>query len=37
MGLAGRRRFEEEFTWPGVIERYYRPLIEEVVSRNRAQ
>ncbi len=27
MGLAGRRRFEEEFTWPGVIDRYWRPLL----------
>jgi len=27
MGLAGRQRFEEEFTWETVIERYYRPLL----------
>lgn len=27
MGLAGRRRFGEEFTWEGVIERYYKPLL----------
>lgn len=27
MGEAGRRRFEQEFTWPVVIERYYRPLL----------
>jgi glycosyltransferase involved in cell wall biosynthesis len=27
MGLAGRRRFEEEFTWEDVIDRYYRPLL----------
>jgi glycosyltransferase involved in cell wall biosynthesis len=27
MGLAGRRRFEEEFTWESVIERYYQPLL----------
>ncbi len=26
MGLAGRRRFEEEFAWPVVIDRHYRPL-----------
>ena len=26
MGVAGRRRFEQEFTWETVIERYYRPL-----------
>ena len=28
MGLAGRRRFEEEFTWEVVIERDYRPLLQ---------
>jgi glycosyltransferase involved in cell wall biosynthesis len=28
MGLAGRARFEEEFTWETVIERYYRPMLE---------
>lgn len=27
MGLAGRRRFEEDFTWETVIERHYRPLL----------
>ena len=27
MGQAGRRRFEEEFTWESVIEKYYRPLL----------
>ncbi|HZW32276.1 MAG TPA: glycosyltransferase family 4 protein [Isosphaeraceae bacterium] len=27
MGLAGRRRFEEAFTWESVIESYYRPLL----------
>ena len=27
MGIAGRRRFEQEFTWESVIERYYRPLL----------
>jgi glycosyltransferase involved in cell wall biosynthesis len=26
MGLAGRSRFEEEFAWPVVIDRHYRPL-----------
>ena len=26
LGLAGRQRFEEEFRWETVIERYYRPL-----------
>jgi glycosyltransferase involved in cell wall biosynthesis len=27
LGQAGRRRFEEQYTWPAVIERYYRPLL----------
>lgn len=27
MGVAGRRRFEEHFSWPVVIERFYRPLL----------
>jgi glycosyltransferase involved in cell wall biosynthesis len=27
MGLAGRKRFEEEFTWEVVIEKHYRPLL----------
>jgi glycosyltransferase involved in cell wall biosynthesis len=27
MGLAGRRRFEADFTWESVIERYWRPLL----------
>jgi glycosyltransferase involved in cell wall biosynthesis len=27
MGLAGRRRFEADFMWPDVIERYWRPLL----------
>jgi glycosyltransferase involved in cell wall biosynthesis len=27
MGLAGRQRFEKEFAWGVVIERYYRPLL----------
>jgi glycosyltransferase involved in cell wall biosynthesis len=26
MGTAGRRRFEREFAWDGVIEKHYRPL-----------
>ena len=29
MGLAGRRRFEEEFTWETVIEKYWRPLLSQ--------
>jgi hypothetical protein len=27
MGVAGRRRFEEQFTWEVVIDKYYRPLL----------
>jgi len=27
MGLAGRRRFEEHYSWPVIIERHYRPLL----------
>jgi hypothetical protein len=27
MGLAGRRRFEEHYTWDVIIERHYRPLL----------
>ncbi len=27
MGLAGRRRFEQEFAWDVVIDRHYRPLL----------
>ncbi|MDR3637364.1 MAG: glycosyltransferase family 4 protein [Isosphaeraceae bacterium] len=30
MGLAGRRRFEREFTWETVIKRYYVPLLKGV-------
>ena len=29
MGVAGRRRFEQEFTWKTVIERHYRPLLPQ--------
>jgi glycosyltransferase involved in cell wall biosynthesis len=31
MGLAGRRRFEQDFTWDVVIDRYYRPLLQKKV------
>jgi glycosyltransferase involved in cell wall biosynthesis len=27
LGLAGRRRFEEHYTWPVIIERHYKPLL----------
>ena len=27
LGLAGRRRFEEHYAWPVIIERHYRPLL----------
>ena len=33
MGLAGRRRFEEEFIWEDVIARYWRPLLADPVRR----
>jgi glycosyltransferase involved in cell wall biosynthesis len=33
MGLEGRRRFERQFTWPTVIEKYYSPLFEEIRHR----
>jgi glycosyltransferase involved in cell wall biosynthesis len=29
MGPAGRKRFEEDFVWEDVIERYFRPLLAE--------
>jgi glycosyltransferase involved in cell wall biosynthesis len=29
LGQAGRRRFEDEFTWGAVIERHYRPLLQK--------
>ncbi len=32
MGLAGRQRFEQEFTWETVIERHYRPLLRGIVE-----
>src|SRR5262249_14693904 len=28
MGLAGRRRFEDCYAWPVIIERHYRPLLQ---------
>ena len=31
MGLPGRRRFEEDFMWPDVIKRYWRPLLSRRV------
>ena len=34
MGLAGRKRFEEEFVWEDVIERYFRPLLARRVGRD---
>ncbi|MEX2121002.1 MAG: glycosyltransferase [Pirellulales bacterium] len=32
MGLAGRKKFENEFLWPDVIERQYRPLLTRRAS-----
>jgi glycosyltransferase involved in cell wall biosynthesis len=34
MGLAGRRRFEEEFLWPDVIDRYWRPILGDPVRQS---
>jgi glycosyltransferase involved in cell wall biosynthesis len=34
MGLAGRKKFEEEFTWPVIIERHYRHLLRPVRARS---
>lgn len=31
-GQAGRRRFEEEFTWEHIVERHYRPLLGNSVK-----
>ena len=36
MGLAGRKRFEEEFTWEGVIDRHWRPLLAHAGRSDRA-
>ena len=36
MGLAGRRRFEEDFMWPDVIKRYWRPLLSRGWVRDRS-
>jgi glycosyltransferase involved in cell wall biosynthesis len=30
LGLAGRRRFEEYYAWPIIIERHYRPLLQRI-------
>ena len=27
LGLAGRKRFEEHYAWPVIIEKHYRPLL----------
>jgi glycosyltransferase involved in cell wall biosynthesis len=32
MGLAGRKRFEDDFVWEDVIERYFRPLLTQHYS-----
>jgi len=29
MGLAGRKRFEQDFAWEVVIERYWRPILAQ--------
>jgi glycosyltransferase involved in cell wall biosynthesis len=28
--VAGRKRFEAEFTWQAVIERHYRPMLPKI-------
>jgi glycosyltransferase involved in cell wall biosynthesis len=33
MGLAGRKRFEEHYAWPVIIERHYRPLLAPRLGR----
>jgi glycosyltransferase involved in cell wall biosynthesis len=32
MGQAGRSRFEQDFMWPDVIDRYWRPLLGKPVT-----
>jgi glycosyltransferase involved in cell wall biosynthesis len=29
MGLAGRRRFEEHYAWPVIIDKHYKPLLDK--------
>jgi glycosyltransferase involved in cell wall biosynthesis len=36
MGVAGRKRFEEEFIWEDVIERYFRPMFSHRPASSRA-
>jgi len=36
MGVAGRRRFEADFTWETVIERYWRPMLTRRAASARA-
>lgn len=33
MGLAGRRRFEEKYSWDVIIEQHYRPLLSRRTAR----
>jgi glycosyltransferase involved in cell wall biosynthesis len=35
MGLAGRKRFEEHYAWPVIIERHYRPLLQHENTKKR--
>lgn len=32
MGIAGRQRFEEHFTWDVIIDRHYHPMLDAVVK-----
>jgi glycosyltransferase involved in cell wall biosynthesis len=34
LGHAGRRRFEEHYAWPVIIDRHYRPLLGEPVKKH---
>jgi glycosyltransferase involved in cell wall biosynthesis len=34
LGRNGRQTFERDFTWPVIIERHYRPLIDAIVMQN---
>jgi glycosyltransferase involved in cell wall biosynthesis len=33
LGLAGRRRFEEHYSWDKIIDRHYRPLLDALGDR----
>jgi glycosyltransferase involved in cell wall biosynthesis len=37
MGLAGRKRFDEDFTWEKVIDRHFRPLLGSPTAKGSEQ